>query len=47
MGGKFEVHKCFEELIRAFDIEDLDKLWELVQARFNLSEIADDKEKEL
>ncbi|GJU53595.1 hypothetical protein Tco_1227309 [Tanacetum coccineum] len=39
--------RVFEDMLKNFDKEDLDKLWSLVKERFNSPGVTDDKEKEL
>nr|GEW26665.1 hypothetical protein [Tanacetum cinerariifolium] len=43
VGNITEVHKFFVDMIKAFDREDLVKLWSLVKERFNLSNPTEDK----
>jgi hypothetical protein len=45
--NRSEVYKHFQDIMKAFEREDLVKLWSLVTQRFKLTEIADDKEKML
>ncbi|GJS88644.1 hypothetical protein Tco_0771280 [Tanacetum coccineum] len=47
VGNHTEVYQVFEDMLKNFDREDLDKLWSLVKERFNSPGLTDDKEKEL
>ncbi|GJS01574.1 hypothetical protein Tco_0318082 [Tanacetum coccineum] len=47
VGNHTEVYQVFEDMLKNFDREDLDKLWSLVKERFNSPRLTDDKEKEL
>ncbi|GJS92604.1 hypothetical protein Tco_0799572 [Tanacetum coccineum] len=45
--SEWEIYQVFEDMLKNFDREDLDKLWSLVQERYNSSGLAEDKEIEL
>ncbi|GJV00928.1 hypothetical protein Tco_1330198 [Tanacetum coccineum] len=47
VGNHTEVYQVFEDMLKIFDRDDLDKLWSLVKERFNSPGLTDDKEKEL
>ncbi|GKB40089.1 hypothetical protein Tco_0885031 [Tanacetum coccineum] len=47
VGNHTKVYQVFEDMLKNFDKEDLDKLWSLVKERFNSQRLTDDKEKEL
>ncbi|GJY96905.1 hypothetical protein Tco_0513815 [Tanacetum coccineum] len=47
VGNHTEIYQVFEDMLKNFDREDLDKLWSLVQERYNSSGLAEDKEIEL
>ncbi|GJR29380.1 hypothetical protein Tco_1105612 [Tanacetum coccineum] len=47
VGNHTKVYQVFEDMLKNFDKEDLDKLWSLVKERFNSQGLTDDKEKEL
>ncbi|GKE84563.1 putative ribonuclease H-like domain-containing protein [Tanacetum coccineum] len=38
VGNHIEVYQVFEDMLKNFDMDDLVKLWSLVQERFNLTE---------
>ncbi|GJU74968.1 hypothetical protein Tco_1266373, partial [Tanacetum coccineum] len=42
-----EALQIFAKILKKFDRDDLDKLWDLVKERFSTTEPTDDKEKEL
>ncbi|GJT06123.1 putative ribonuclease H-like domain-containing protein [Tanacetum coccineum] len=46
VGEHAELHQTFEDMLKMFDREDLDKLWSLVQETHNSGYLSDDKEKE-
>ncbi|GJS09115.1 hypothetical protein Tco_0365911 [Tanacetum coccineum] len=46
-GNHTKVYQVFEDMLKNFDKEDLDKLWSLVKERFNSPGLINDKEKEL
>ncbi|GJW49816.1 hypothetical protein Tco_0091167 [Tanacetum coccineum] len=47
VGDHTEVYQLFEEMLRKFDREDLDKLWSLVKETFSTTDPTEDKEKML
>ncbi|GKA72459.1 hypothetical protein Tco_0778675, partial [Tanacetum coccineum] len=47
VGNHTEIYQVFEDMLKNFDRDDLDKLWSLVQERYNSSGLAEDKEIEL
>ncbi|GKC97194.1 hypothetical protein Tco_1167469 [Tanacetum coccineum] len=47
VGNHTEAYQIFAEMLKKFDKDDLDKLWDLVKERFNTTEPTYDKEKEL
>ncbi|GKF88523.1 hypothetical protein Tco_0259400, partial [Tanacetum coccineum] len=47
VGEYAELHQTFEDMLKRFDREDLDKLWSLVQETHKSGYLSDDKEKEL
>ncbi|GJR52996.1 putative ribonuclease H-like domain-containing protein [Tanacetum coccineum] len=47
VGNHTEVHHFFDDMLKAFDRDDLVMLWSLVKEKFNLTEPTDDKEKEI
>ncbi|GJY28587.1 hypothetical protein Tco_0404354 [Tanacetum coccineum] len=47
VGNHTEIYQVFEDMLKNFDRDDLDKLWILVQERYNSSGLAEDKEIEL
>ncbi|GJZ94841.1 hypothetical protein Tco_0667044 [Tanacetum coccineum] len=47
VGNHTEVYQIFEDMLKSFDIDDLVKLWSLVQERFNSTNPIEDKEIEL
>ncbi|GJW69952.1 hypothetical protein Tco_0126869 [Tanacetum coccineum] len=42
-----EALQTFADMLKKFDRDDLEKLWDLVKERFNTTELTNDKEKEL
>ncbi|GJS72528.1 hypothetical protein Tco_0705369 [Tanacetum coccineum] len=42
-----EVHHFFDDMLKAFNRDDLGMLWSLVKEKFNLIEPTDDKEREI
>ncbi|GJY04197.1 putative reverse transcriptase domain-containing protein, partial [Tanacetum coccineum] len=42
-----EVHHFFDDMLKAFDMDDLVMLWSLVKDKFNSTEPTDDKEREI
>ncbi|GKD76230.1 hypothetical protein Tco_1334512, partial [Tanacetum coccineum] len=47
VGNHIEVYQFFDDMLKAFDKEDLVKLWSLVKEKFNSTEPTEDKEKEI
>ncbi|GJZ60037.1 hypothetical protein Tco_0615853 [Tanacetum coccineum] len=47
VGNHTEIYQVFEDMLKNFDRDDLDKLWSLVQERYNSSGLTEDKEIEL
>ncbi|GJT32834.1 ribonuclease H-like domain-containing protein [Tanacetum coccineum] len=47
VGNHTEVYQTFEEMLKRFDREDLDRLWSLVKKTFSTTDPTEDKEKEL
>ncbi|GJZ08037.1 class II heat shock protein [Tanacetum coccineum] len=47
VGNHTELYQVFDDMLKNFEREDLDKLWSLVKERFNSPGLTDDKEKEL
>ncbi|GJV80852.1 hypothetical protein Tco_1516722 [Tanacetum coccineum] len=47
VGNHTEVYQTFEEMLKKFDREDLDRLWSLVKETFSTTDPTEDKEKEL
>nr|GEX91338.1 hypothetical protein [Tanacetum cinerariifolium] len=47
IGNHTEVYQIFEDMLKKFDREDLDKLWSLVKETCNTTEVTDKKAKEL
>ncbi|GJS02658.1 hypothetical protein Tco_0319166 [Tanacetum coccineum] len=47
VGNHTEAYQIFEEMLKRFDRDDLEKLWDLVKKRFSKTEPTNDKEKEL
>ncbi|GKB69434.1 hypothetical protein Tco_0930846 [Tanacetum coccineum] len=47
VGNHTEVYQIFEEMLKKFDREDLDRLWSLVKKTFSTTDPTEDKEKEL
>ncbi|GJW95039.1 hypothetical protein Tco_0174711 [Tanacetum coccineum] len=47
VGNHTEVYQFFEDMLKSFDKEDLVKLWSLVKEKFNSTEPAEDKEREI
>ncbi|GJT25211.1 hypothetical protein Tco_0895148 [Tanacetum coccineum] len=41
------VHQFFDDMLKAFDRDDLVMLWSLVKEKFNSTEPTDDKEREI
>ncbi|GJV44262.1 hypothetical protein Tco_1428798 [Tanacetum coccineum] len=47
VGNHTEVYQFFDDMLKAFDKEDLVKLWSLVKEKFNSTEPTEDKEREI
>ncbi|GJR16813.1 hypothetical protein Tco_0965340 [Tanacetum coccineum] len=47
VGNHTEVYQTFEEMLKRFDREDLDRLWSLVKKTFSTTDPTKDKENEL
>ncbi|GJT24372.1 ribonuclease H-like domain-containing protein [Tanacetum coccineum] len=47
VGNHTEVHQLFDDMLKAFDKDDLVMLWSLVKEMFNSTEPTDDKEREI
>ncbi|GJX14012.1 hypothetical protein Tco_0205770 [Tanacetum coccineum] len=47
VGNHTEVYQTFEEMLKRFDREDLDRLWSLVKKTFRTTDPIEDKENEL
>ncbi|GKB06639.1 hypothetical protein Tco_0834872 [Tanacetum coccineum] len=47
VGNHTEVHHFFDDMLKAFDNDDLVMLWSLVKEKFNSTEPTDDKEREI
>ncbi|GJS30763.1 hypothetical protein Tco_0491383 [Tanacetum coccineum] len=47
VGNHTEVYQIFEEMLKRFDREDLDRLWSLVKNTFSTTDPTEDKENEL
>ncbi|GJZ80496.1 hypothetical protein Tco_0645490 [Tanacetum coccineum] len=47
VGNHTEVYHFFDDILKAFDRDDLVMLWSLVKERFNSTEPTDDKEREI
>ncbi|GJU66904.1 hypothetical protein Tco_1253163 [Tanacetum coccineum] len=47
VGNHTEVHHFFDDMLKAFDMDDLVMLWSLVKDKFNSTEPTDDKEREI
>ncbi|GJU99926.1 hypothetical protein Tco_1329197 [Tanacetum coccineum] len=45
--GHTEAYQTFDDMLKKFDRDDLDKLWNLVKERFKTTEPAEDKAREL
>ncbi|GJW79380.1 hypothetical protein Tco_0141062 [Tanacetum coccineum] len=46
-GNHTKVHQLFDDMLKAFDMDDLVMLWSLIKEKFNSTEPTDDKEKEI
>ncbi|GJR67554.1 hypothetical protein Tco_0013619 [Tanacetum coccineum] len=47
VGNHTKVYQFFDDMLKAFDKEDLVKLWSLVKEKFNSTEPTEDKEREI
>ncbi|GJW27879.1 hypothetical protein Tco_0044754 [Tanacetum coccineum] len=47
VGDHTEIHQTFEDVLKRFDKEDLDKLWSLVKEAFRVADPTEDKEREI
>ncbi|GKB44441.1 hypothetical protein Tco_0889383 [Tanacetum coccineum] len=47
VGNHTEAYQIFDDMLKKFDRDDLDKLWSLVKERFSLTDLVDDKERTL
>ncbi|GJT97919.1 hypothetical protein Tco_1093437, partial [Tanacetum coccineum] len=47
VGGHTEAYQTFDDILKKFDRDDLDKLWNLVKERFKTIEPTEDKAREL
>ncbi|GJR25793.1 hypothetical protein Tco_1102025 [Tanacetum coccineum] len=47
VGNHTEVHHFFDDMLKAFDMDDLVMLWSLVKEKFNSTEPTNDKEREI
>ncbi|GJW01358.1 hypothetical protein Tco_1556609 [Tanacetum coccineum] len=47
VGNHTEVHHFFNDMLKAFDRDDLVMLWSLVKEKFNSTKLTDDKEREI
>ncbi|GJT58735.1 hypothetical protein Tco_1002268 [Tanacetum coccineum] len=47
VGGHIEAYQTFDDMLKKFDKDDLDKLWNLVKERFRTTKPTKDKAKEL
>ncbi|GJX50514.1 hypothetical protein Tco_0277359 [Tanacetum coccineum] len=47
VGNHTKVYKFFDDMLKAFDREDLVKLWSLVKGKFTSTEPTEDKEREI
>ncbi|GKD02100.1 hypothetical protein Tco_1177074 [Tanacetum coccineum] len=47
VGNHTEIYQFFDDMLKAFDRDDLEKLWSLVKEKFNLTEPINDKERVL
>ncbi|GKC13158.1 hypothetical protein Tco_1009940 [Tanacetum coccineum] len=45
VGNHTEVYQVFEDMLKRFDKDDLEKLWDLVKKKFSSTELTIDKEK--
>nr|GEU74020.1 hypothetical protein [Tanacetum cinerariifolium] len=47
VGNHIEVYQIFDDMLKKFDREDLDRLWSLVKESCSITKVTDEKEKEL
>ncbi|GKA80894.1 hypothetical protein Tco_0787586 [Tanacetum coccineum] len=47
VGNHIEAYQTFDDMLKKFDRDDLDKLWSLVKERFSSTDPTDDKERTL
>ncbi|GJT73178.1 hypothetical protein Tco_1032464 [Tanacetum coccineum] len=47
VGNHTEAYQTFDDMLKKFDTDDLDKLWSLVKERFSSTDPTDDKERTL
>ncbi|GKB02851.1 hypothetical protein Tco_0830940 [Tanacetum coccineum] len=47
VGNHTKVHHFFDDMLKAFDMDDLVMLWSLVKEKFNSTKPTDDKEREI
>ncbi|GKF10727.1 hypothetical protein Tco_0048653 [Tanacetum coccineum] len=47
VGNDTEAYQIFDDMLKKFNRDDLDKLWSLVKERFSLTDPVDDKERTL
>ncbi|GJS55819.1 hypothetical protein Tco_0629181 [Tanacetum coccineum] len=47
VGNHTETYQTFDDMLKKFDRDDLDKIWSLVKERFSLTDPTDDKERTL
>ncbi|GKB92105.1 hypothetical protein Tco_0964377, partial [Tanacetum coccineum] len=47
VGNHTKVHQFFDDMLKAFDRDDLVMMWSLVKEKFNSTEPTDDKEREI
>ncbi|GKB24473.1 hypothetical protein Tco_0863874, partial [Tanacetum coccineum] len=47
VGNYTEAYQTYDDMLKKFDRDDLDKLWSLVKETFSLTNPTDDKERTL
>nr|GEV11565.1 probable acyl-activating enzyme 6 [Tanacetum cinerariifolium] len=47
VGNHTEVYQIFDDMLKKFNKKDLDRLWSLVKETYNITEVTDEKQKEL
>ncbi|GJR46780.1 hypothetical protein Tco_1314883 [Tanacetum coccineum] len=47
VGNHTKAYQTFDDMLKKFDRDDLDKLWSLVKERFSSTDPTDDKERTL